>query len=41
MAVLATALFGIEELAAQLEEPFTVLPMQGKDEEYLRRIDEI
>lgn len=29
MAVLSTALFGIEELAAQLEEPFTVLPMQA------------
>jgi len=29
-ATLSTALFALEELAAQLEEPFTVLPMQGE-----------
>ena len=29
MAVLSVALFGIEELATQMEEPFTILPMQG------------
>ena len=29
VAVLSTFLFGIEELAAQMEEPFTILPMQG------------
>ena len=29
-AVLSLFLFGIEELATQLEEPFTILPMQGK-----------
>ena len=29
-AVLSVFLFGIEELATQLEEPFTILPMQGK-----------
>jgi len=28
-AAIAVALFGIEELATQLEEPFTILPMQG------------
>ena len=28
--VLSIFLFGIEELATQLEEPFTILPMQGK-----------
>ena len=27
--VLSLFLFGIEELATQLEEPFTILPMQG------------
>jgi predicted membrane chloride channel (bestrophin family) len=26
---LSVFLFGIEELATQLEEPFTILPMQG------------
>ena len=26
---LSLFLFGIEELATQLEEPFTILPMQG------------
>ncbi len=36
-AVLSMFMFGIEELATQLEEPFTVLPMQGKfnDDTYL------
>ena len=29
MTVLSVFLFGIEELATQLEEPFTVLPMQA------------
>ena len=29
MAVLSVFLFGIEELSAQMEEPFTILPMQG------------
>mmetsp|Transcript_37707 Transcript_37707/g.78244 ORF Transcript_37707/g.78244 Transcript_37707/m.78244 type:complete len:429 (+) Transcript_37707:65-1351(+) len=29
MAVLTVLLFGIEELATQLEEPFTILPMQA------------
>lgn len=28
-AVVATMLFGIEEIGTQLEEPFTVLPMQA------------
>jgi len=28
-AVISVCLFGIEELATQLEEPFTILPMQG------------
>ena len=28
-AILSLFLFGIEELATQLEEPFTILPMQG------------
>lgn len=28
-ALLSTFLFGIEELAAQMEEPFTILPMQA------------
>ena len=29
VAILSTFLLGIEELATQLEEPFTILPMQG------------
>ncbi|GFH56226.1 hypothetical protein CTEN210_12702 [Chaetoceros tenuissimus] len=29
MTILSLFLFGIEELATQLEEPFTILPMQG------------
>jgi putative membrane protein len=29
MAVIGLMLFGIEELATQLEEPFTILPMQA------------
>jgi predicted membrane chloride channel (bestrophin family) len=29
MAVISTFLFGIEEIGTQLEEPFTVLPMQA------------
>ena len=28
-AFISVCLFGIEELATQLEEPFTILPMQG------------
>jgi putative membrane protein len=39
--VLSIFLFGIEELATQLEEPFTILPMQGFCDKIYNWINEI
>merc|ERR1719384_108092 len=39
--VLSVFLFGIEELATQLEEPFTILPMQGFCDKIYNWITEI
>ena len=39
--ILSMFLFGIEELATQLEEPFTVLPMQGFCDKIYNWITEI
>jgi len=38
---ISVCLFGIEELATQLEEPFTILPMQGFCDKIGRWCDEI
>jgi len=40
-AVVSVMLFGIEELATQLEEPFTILPMQGFCDKIGANCDEI
>jgi len=40
-AFIAVCLFGIEELATQLEEPFTILPMQGFCDKIGANCDEI
>lgn len=40
-AILAVFLFGIEELATQLEEPFTILPMQGFCDKIYNWLNEI
>lgn len=40
-AIIAICLFGVEELATQLEEPFTILPMQGFCDKIGMNCDEI
>ena len=40
-AILSLFLFGIEELAVQLEEPFSILPMQGFCDKIGANVDEI
>ena len=40
-AFISVCLFGIEELATQLEEPFTILPMQGFCDKIGMNCDEI
>ena len=40
-AFISVCLFGIEELATQLEEPFTILPMQGFCDKIGANCDEI
>jgi len=40
-ALISVFLFGIEELATQLEEPFTILPMQGFCDKIGANCDEI
>lgn len=40
-AFISVCLFGIEELATQLEEPFTILPMQGFCDKIGTNCDEI
>ena len=40
-AVISTFLFGIEELATQMEEPFTILPMQGFSDKIYNWCNEI
>ena len=39
--LISVFLFGIEELATQLEEPFTILPMQGFCDKIGANCDEI
>jgi predicted membrane chloride channel (bestrophin family) len=41
MVMLSIFLFGIEELATQLEEPFTILPMQGFCDKIYNWVNEI